>query len=63
LRSKDFLAEQLRKTTKDYLRSFLDDKVEQLEDLKRGEFLFNYGKTTKRIEVPKFEAKTSLRKR
>jgi len=40
-----------------YLRAFLGDKVSELETLEVGQFLYDYGKTTKRIEVPKFEAK------
>jgi len=44
------------KNDKEYLRSFIGDRVEELETLKTGEFLYDYGKTTKRIQTPLFRA-------
>ena len=39
-----------------YLKAFLGERVSELETLEVGQFLYDYGKTTKRIQAPKFEA-------
>ncbi len=42
------------KNDKEYLRNFIGDTVDELETLEVGEFIYDYGKITKRVQTPLF---------
>lgn len=42
------------KNDKEYLRNFIGDWVNELESLNVGEFVYDYGKTTRKVQVPRF---------
>lgn len=44
------------KNDKKYLRNFIGKRVDKLESLKVGEFVHDYGKTTKKVQVPLFKS-------
>jgi len=43
-----------------YLQNFVGDKANELETLEVGEFLYDYGKVTKKVKVPLFKEKVKV---
>ena len=43
------------KNDKEYLRNFIGKRVDELETLGVGQFIYDYGKTTEKVQVPLFE--------
>ena len=49
------------KNDKQYLRNFIGKHVDELENLEVGEFIYDYGKTTKKIQTPLFKSEVKPR--